>query len=119
MRPVAGPALVLVLTKLIENGQVECAKFLDAEDFKLNLKLYIEYKSAILDERIRMHKKKKMMTPRGTQPTIDAFKYLIIILPTSYKNNVLYYLSTHKTGFVIMPEKKKQEFCSKSTAQDV
>ncbi len=60
-----------------------------------------------------------MMTSRGTQPTTNAFRYLIITSLISYKNNILYYLSTHETDFVTMPEKKRQEFCLKLTAQDM
>lgn len=60
-----------------------------------------------------------MMTPRGTQPTTDASRYFIITSPTSYENNVLYYLSIHESGFVTVPGKKRKEFRSKSTAQDV
>lgn len=60
-----------------------------------------------------------MMIPKRTQPTTNVSKNLIIILPTSYKNNVLYYFSTHVTGLITMPKKKRQEFCSKLTAQDM
>ncbi len=118
-RPVAGPALALVSMKLVKDWQAECAKFFDTVDPKLNLKVYIEHRSAILDERIGMLEKKKIITLRGTQPTTDTPRYLIITLPTSYKNNILYYLSTHESGLITAPGKKKQKFRSKLTAQDV
>ncbi len=118
-RPIAGPALVLVSAKLVKNWQAKCVKFLDTVDPKLNLKVYIEHRSATLDERIGTPEEKKMMTSRGTQPTTNVFRYLIITSPTTYENHVLYYLSTHESGFVTMPGKKKQEFRSKLTAQDV
>lgn len=60
-----------------------------------------------LDERIGMPKKKKIMTLRGIQLTINISKYLIIISSTNYKNNDLYYLSTYETGFVTILKKKK------------
>lgn len=59
------------------------------------------------------------MTSRGIQPTTDVSRYLIITSPTNNKNNVLYYLSTHEIGFIIIFGKKRQEFCWKLTAQDV
>lgn len=106
-RPVAGLVLALVPTKLVKNWQAECAKFLDTDDLKLNLKIYIKYRSAALDKRIGSSKGKKMMTQSETQPTTDVFRYFIITLPTSYKNNVLYYFLTYETGFVTVPGIKK------------
>ena len=72
-----------------------------------------------LNERIGMLEGKKMMILRGTQPTTNASSYFIIISPTDYENNVLYYLSTHETGFVTVPGKQRREFCSNLTVQDV
>lgn len=118
-KPVVGPALVLVPTKLVKNWQAEYAKFFDTDNSKQNLKVYIRYRSATLNKRIRTTEEKMMITPKGIQPTINASKYLIITLSTSYKKNVLFYFSTHKIGFVTMLEKKKREFYSKSIAQDM
>ena len=64
-KPVAKLVLALVLAKLVKNWQAECAKFLDADDSKLNLKVYIRHKSVTLDERNGTLKGKKMMTLRG------------------------------------------------------
>lgn len=77
------PVLALVSVKLIKNWQVKWAKFLDTDDLKLNLKIYIKYKSAIVNKRIGMSKKKEMMILKRTESTNNAFRYLIIILPTS------------------------------------
>lgn len=94
-------------------------KFLDTDDPKLNLKVYIRHRSATLNKRIRMPKKKMMIIPRETQPTTNASKYLIITSPTRYNNNIPYYFSTHEIGFVTVLEKKKQRFYPKLVAQDV
>ena len=59
------------------------------------------------------------MTLKGTKSSSDLSRFLIIALPTSYKNNVLYFLSTHKSSFVSVPGKKRKEFCSRSIEQDV
>lgn len=106
-RLVAEPALALVPTKLIKNWQIEYAKFLDTDDPKLNLKVYIGHRSITLDERIGMSEGKKIITPKGIQPITDISRYLIIISLTSYENNVLYYLFNYESGFVIMPRKKR------------
>lgn len=106
-KPVAGLALALVPAKLVKNEQAKYAKFLDTNDPKLNLKIYIGHKSATLDKKIGTFEGKKMMTLKGTQPTTKASRYFIITSPTSYKNNILYYLSTHETSFIIVPVKKR------------
>lgn len=59
------------------------------------------------------------MIPRETQLTTNASRYLMIILPTSQKNNILYYFSTHKISFITIPRKKKQKFGLKLTVQDM
>ena len=53
------------------------------------------------------------------KPSSDSSRFLIITLPTSYDNNVLYFLSTHESSFVSVPGKKKKEFCFWSIEQDV
>lgn len=106
-RPVAGPVLALVPTKLVKNWQAQCTKFLDTDYPKLNIKVYIRHRSVTFNERIGLPKGKKMMIQSETQPTTNASKYFIITLLTSYKNNVLYYLLTHDTGFVTVPGTKK------------
>lgn len=78
-------------------------KFLDTDDSKLNLKVYIKHRNVIFVERIRMFKGKKMKILKETQLTTNISRYLIITLLTSYKNNILYYLSTHEIGFIIIP----------------
>lgn len=83
-------------------------KFFDTNDPKQNLKVYIGHKSATLDKIIGMPKKKKMMTPRGIQLTTNISRYLISTSPISYKNNILYYLFTHETGFITILGKKRQ-----------
>lgn len=97
----------MIHAKLVKNWQGKSAKFLNIDDPKLNLNVYIRYKSAIFDKKIRTPEEKKMMTLKRTQPTTNASRYLIIISPTSYKNNVLYYFSIYNTGFVTMLRKKK------------
>ena len=88
---VVGLILVLFLARLIKNWQAECAKFLDADDLKPNLKIYIRYRSAIFDERIRMPEGKKMITPREIpmspdtwslhhQPATKITSYIIFLL---------------------------------------
>ena len=49
---VAEQALVLVPAKLVKNWQAECAKFLDIDDLRLNLKLCIGHKSATSNEKL-------------------------------------------------------------------
>lgn len=93
-RPMARSVLALVSAKLVKNWQAEYAKFLDIDDPKLNLNVYIRHKSVILNERIGTPKGKKMKIPKEIQPTINVSRYLIIISLISYKNNVLYYLSS-------------------------
>lgn len=73
----------MVPTKLVKNWQAKCRKLLDIDDPKLNLKVYIGYKNAIIDGRIRTSEEKKMMTPREIQPTTNVSRYLIITLLTS------------------------------------
>lgn len=117
-KSIARLALILVLAKLVKNWQAECAKFQDNIDLKLNLNIYIRYKNATLNKRIEISER-KIIILRETQSIIDTSRYLIITLPTSHKNNVLYYLSIHKSGFIILLGKKRQEFYTKLTAQDV
>lgn len=85
----ASPTSVLISTKLIKNSSVECVKFLDNDDLKLKLQLNIEHKNMILNKRIKTLEKKEIITPREIQSIINFSKYLIIILLTSYKNNIL------------------------------
>lgn len=59
------------------------------------------------------------MTPKGMKPSSDSSRFLIITLPTSYDNNVLYFLSTHESSFVSVPGKKRKEFRSQSIEGDV
>lgn len=66
-----------------------------------------------------MSEKKKMMILKKIQFTTNTFRYLIIILLISYKNNILYYLSTHETGFVTISKKKTREFHLNLTAQNM
>lgn len=66
-----------------------------------------------------MSKGKKIIILRQTQPNTNPFRYLIITLSTNYKNNVLYYFSTCEIDFIIVHRKKKQEFCSKLTVQNM
>lgn len=47
------------------------------------------------------------MILKKTQPIINAFKYLIITLSINYKNNMLYFFSHYKIGFIIISEKKR------------
>lgn len=75
----------MVFIKFVKNWQTKCIKFLDINDIKLNLKVYIRYRNVILNKKIRTSKQKKIMTPKETQPTINVFKYLIITLPIIYK----------------------------------
>ncbi len=109
-RSEAKPTLTLVPAKLLKNWKVEYAKFLDIDNPKQNLKIYIEHWIATFNKRIEMPKRKKMMTPRGIQSTTNAFNYLIIISPTSYKNNILYYFSIHETDFDTISRKKRKNF---------
>lgn len=109
----------MVPTKLVKNWQAEYAKFFDTNNSKLNLPIYIGHKSITLDEIMRTNEEKNMITLRGIQPTTNSSKYLIIISLTSYKNNILYYISIYKKSFVTMLEKKRYKFCSKLTTQDV
>lgn len=44
--------LALIFIKLIKNGQVKCTRFLDTNNSKLNLKIYIEYRNATQDIKI-------------------------------------------------------------------
>lgn len=60
-----------------------------------------------------------MIAESGTQSIINTSKYFIISSSTNYKNNVLYYFSTYKTGFLTMPGTKKKQFRSKSIVQEV
>ena len=59
------------------------------------------------------------MTPKGTKPSNNLSRFLIIISLTSYDNNVLYFLLTHESNFVSVPSKKRKEFRSQSIEQDV
>lgn len=72
-----------------------------------------------IDKKIGISKKKKIMIPSKIQPIINTFRYLIILLPTSYKNNVLYYFSIYKIRFLIISNKKIQKFHSELIPQDI
>lgn len=54
----AGLVLALVSIKLIKNGQAECTRFLDTDNSKSNLKMYIEYRNVIQDIKIGTSEKK-------------------------------------------------------------
>lgn len=84
---------------------------MNTDELKPNQKIYIEHKSAILNERIKIFKGKKMITPKEIQSITDISRYLIIILPTRYINNILYYLSTYEISFIIILRKIRSEFC--------
>lgn len=105
--PVLEPALVIVSAKVVKNWQVKCTIYVDTDDFKQNLKVYITYRNTTLNEKFGMPKGKKMMILKEIKSTNDPSKYLIIISLTSYKNNILYCLSTHETSFVIISRKKR------------
>lgn len=111
--------LALVPAKLIKNWLVKYAKFLNTNGPKLNLKVYIKYKSAILNKKIGISKGKKIIILKQIQPNTNLSRYLIITLSISYKNNVLYYFSTCEIDFIIMYRKKRREFCSKLIIQDI
>ena len=57
----AVPVLALVFTKLVKNRYVKYAKFLDNNNPKLNLKIYIRHKNTIFNQRIESLEKIKMM----------------------------------------------------------
>lgn len=103
----------------MKNWQAECAKFLDTDNLRLNLKVFIGHRSATTDEKIGIKQGKEIMTPKGTKPSSDSSRFLIITSPTSYDNNVLYFLSTHESSFVSVPGKKRKEFRSQSIEGDV
>lgn len=65
-KSVARPVLVLSSAKLVKNWQIEYVKFLDTNNLKLNLKVYIRHKSKILNKRIEMPKKKYDNTKKNT-----------------------------------------------------
>lgn len=109
----------MVPAKLVKNWQAECAKFLDTNNLRLNLKVFIGHRSATTNEKIGIKQGKEIMTPKGTKPSSDSSKFLIITSPTSYDNNVLYFLSTHESSFVSVPGKKRKEFRSQSIEGDV
>lgn len=48
----------------------------------------------------------------------NLFRFMIIILPISYNNNVLYFFLIHKSSFVNMPDKKNKKFCFQSIKQN-
>lgn len=112
-------ALTLISIKLVKNQQAKYAKFLDTNDLKLNIKIYIRYKSITVNKKIGMPAKKEIIILRGIQLTIIIFGYLIITLPTSYKNIMLYYLSIYKTRFVTLSEKKRHKFCFQLISKDI
>ena len=70
-------------------------------------------------KKIGIKQGKEIMTSKGAKPSSDLSRFLIITSPTSYDNNVLYFLSTHENSFISMPGKKKKKFCSQSIEQDV
>lgn len=118
-RPVLGPALALVPAKLVKNWQAECMKLLDVVDVKLRLQISLGHRSATTEEKIGTERGRQMMTPEKLNPSADSTRFLVITSPTSYVNNVQYYLSTHEAGFVEVPGKKRKEFRFKSFTQDV
>lgn len=63
-KPIAKLLLALIHAKLVKIWQAKCAKFLDIDDPKLNLNIYIGHKSVTLDEKIRIPEEKKMIIPR-------------------------------------------------------
>lgn len=91
----AGPIVALIPIKLIKNGQAKYTRFLDTDNANLNLKIYIKYRNATQDIKIGMSERKKMITPKKIQPINNTFGYFIMTSPTSYKINVLYYLSNY------------------------
>lgn len=51
-------SISISFTKFVKNWQIKCAKFLDIDDPKQNLKVYIEYKSILFNKKIEIIEKK-------------------------------------------------------------
>lgn len=64
-RLVTEPILALVFVNVVKNWEVECTNFLDTDNQKLDLKVYIRHRITTLNERIKIFEGKKMMIPRG------------------------------------------------------
>lgn len=52
-------------------------------------------------------KEEKMMIIKEIQLTTNTFRYFIIILPTKYKNNSLYFFFDHESKLVTVFVEKK------------
>lgn len=83
------------------------------------MKVCIGHKSAMTNKKLAIQQREDIRTPKRAKPSSDSSRFLIINLPTSYNNNLLYFKSTHETEFVSVPGKKRKEFRSWSIAQDV
>lgn len=72
---VARPALTLVPTKFDKNWQTEYIKFLKIDDLKLNLKVYIKYKSTIQNLKIEISIKKN----NNIKVNTTYYQYLFVL----------------------------------------
>lgn len=79
----------------------------------------IGHRSATSNKKIKINQGKEIMTLKKTQSSNNLSKFMIITLPISYDNNVLYFLSTYETSFISEPSKMRKKFRSQSIKHNV
>lgn len=72
--------------------------------------MYISYKSVTTKEKIGIKQGKEIMISKKTKLLNNLSRFLIITLPISYNNNMLYFLSIHESNIVSVLDKKKKNF---------
>ncbi len=79
----AGPAMVLVPSKLIGNWTKEWNQFVDVNDILLNFRLFIGHSQASNEETLTGH-----IRNGNSSPVKTATRFLVITMPGSYQSNV-------------------------------
>lgn len=79
--------------------------FLDINNLKLNLKIYIENKSVTTNKKIRINQEKKRIIPTIIKLPINLCIYFIIKLPINHNNKILYFFEIYETNFIIIFQK--------------
>ena len=84
----AGPAMVLVPSKLLKNWAKEWNRSIDVNDTLLNFKLLIGHSQAKDDDVLTGHIRDGLVTAPNSTPAQAASTFLVLITPGNYKSNV-------------------------------
>lgn len=113
----SGPALVFASAKLLKNWHNECFLFLDTENARLGLRIYVKHAQVKTDLKFSYSIDNQIWTDPSKTASPDVTQTLILSILLSYTNYILLFILSKKIVSLILSEKKRTITSTKITHQ--